>query len=741
LLAVSTLTPANAATANPNASLRTKSILNYLTGLPSKANERLIAGQWRSFGSVSTVTHQTIFDMTGEWLGLVGADYYAYYNSNTAMRVNTPGVNPAMIDYSNRGALIQIDAIFLHPVTGGLGHGDTISISAADYDAIMIPGTVPYNNYKAELDKVAAGFQELENNNVTVLFRPLMEMQGYWFWWGKQGTERYKKLWIYTFNYLTYTKGLNNLLWVYASCQPSSPAALSDSYYTNFYPGSAYVDVVGLDVYGYNYGKAHGYDALVATGKPFALTEFGLQGSDYGPGSFEPGKDLALAIESIKAHMPRTVYFMAWGGKWDVNKQLNVKAALTNPWVQNRPVPYGSAPAASPSPAPAPAPAPTPTPTTNTAPSVSLTSPANGSAFTAPANITLSANALDSNGSVSKVDFYRNGTWIGTDTASPYAFAWNSVAGGSYVLTAKATDNAGAVSTSSAVSITVTVPNTLPPILVLVPPTITAPTSGAILSGTSATVSWNSVSGAAGYLVRCEDLSGTTPLDTRNTWNGESFLFIDKYAATSITMKVVTGHAYRFWIHSAKSNFSYGDSTSWSLSVEVRFSMAATATSGLLVNFGATASVTTFGIPGWSAVIKDVYTTYHNAGPGGTRSGFNGGYDFQGVKGTARAFSAGQRIVVTWYNTSLSARTVTPRISMNDPDRVGWSTATGTWHSMSSVTVPALGTATSQFTFSSATAGFHSVVNVNVNTDYSPLVCDKIVLEATTTVALPTNAG
>jgi hypothetical protein len=76
---------------------------------------------------------------------------------------------------------------------------------------------------------------------------------------------------------------------------------------------------------------------------------------------------------------------------------------------------------------------------------------------------------------------------------------------------------------------------------------------------------------------------------------------------------------------------------------------------------------------------------------------------------------------------------------MNDPDRVGWSAVTGTWRSMSTVTVPALGIATSQFTFTTATAGSFSVVNVNVNTDYSPLICDKIVL--VTSVALPAGTG
>ncbi|MFL5731524.1 MAG: discoidin domain-containing protein, partial [Cytophagaceae bacterium] len=97
----------------------------------------------------------------------------------------------------------------------------------------------------------------------------------------------------------------------------------------------------------------------------------------------------------------------------------------------------------------------------NNAPSVSLTSPASGQTFTAPANVTVSANASDSDGSISKVDFYSGAALIGSDNTAPYSITWNNVAEGTYSITAKATDNAGAVTTSGAASITVN--GTTPP--------------------------------------------------------------------------------------------------------------------------------------------------------------------------------------------------------------------------------------------------------------------------------------
>ncbi|MBN2612931.1 MAG: carbohydrate-binding protein [Bacteroidales bacterium] len=93
--------------------------------------------------------------------------------------------------------------------------------------------------------------------------------------------------------------------------------------------------------------------------------------------------------------------------------------------------------------------------TPNNPPSVSISSPANGATFTSGANITVSANASDSDGSISKVEFYQGSAKLGEDASSPFAYTWNNVAAGTYSLTARATDNDGATSTSSAVTITV----------------------------------------------------------------------------------------------------------------------------------------------------------------------------------------------------------------------------------------------------------------------------------------------
>src|SRR6185503_1794692 len=92
---------------------------------------------------------------------------------------------------------------------------------------------------------------------------------------------------------------------------------------------------------------------------------------------------------------------------------------------------------------------------TTSNPVVALSSPANGTSFTAPATINLAASVTPNGHTITKVQFYNGTTLLGEDTAAPYAFAWSSVAAGSYTLTARAVYDAGSTVNSAAANITV----------------------------------------------------------------------------------------------------------------------------------------------------------------------------------------------------------------------------------------------------------------------------------------------
>ena len=92
-----------------------------------------------------------------------------------------------------------------------------------------------------DIDAIAIQLQKLEDAKVPVLWRPLHEAEGKWFWWGAKGAEPCKWLWKLVFDRLNNHHNLNNLIWVWTST--GVPDAL------NWYPGDEYVDIIGADIY------------------------------------------------------------------------------------------------------------------------------------------------------------------------------------------------------------------------------------------------------------------------------------------------------------------------------------------------------------------------------------------------------------------------------------------------------------------------------------------------------------
>ena len=155
----------------------------------------------------------------------------------------------------------------------------------------------------------------------------------------------------------------------------------------------------------------------------------------------------------------------------------------------------------------------------NSAPSVTLTAPASNAVYTAPATIVLAASASDGDGSVAKVDFYAGTTLVGSSTAAPYTATWGSVAAGAYSLTAKATDNLGAIAVSAPVSLTVS--NNAPPTV-----TLTVPAGGEPYFA-PATISLSaSAADSDGAIARVEFYANGALIDTASTapytflWDG-----------------------------------------------------------------------------------------------------------------------------------------------------------------------------------------------------------------------------
>ena len=90
---------------------------------------------------------------------------------------------------------------------------------------------------KKDIDNVARELLKMQEAGVPVLWRPLHEASGGWFWWGAEGADTYKKLYILLYDTLTNEYGLNNLIWLWNGQD------------AEWYPGDDYVDIVGIDIY------------------------------------------------------------------------------------------------------------------------------------------------------------------------------------------------------------------------------------------------------------------------------------------------------------------------------------------------------------------------------------------------------------------------------------------------------------------------------------------------------------
>jgi mannan endo-1,4-beta-mannosidase len=226
-------------------------------------------------------------------------------------------VDRVLINYWNAGGLVAVSWQVSNPWTGKSAHDTNIPGNFAD---LYTPGTPMNRTFDRMLDELAEPLAQLQQAGVVVLFRPFHEQNGNWFWWGYKGpdgqpsADQFAALWRYTFNYLTSTKGLNNLLWVYCVNRSGGPDDRGDVLV--FDPGANYFDIVAIDDYKSIPSDApqniqSAYDQITSLGKPIALGEYGpLARYIDDPSHHFDWMDLVNVVRTY----PGFAYFMAWDG-------------------------------------------------------------------------------------------------------------------------------------------------------------------------------------------------------------------------------------------------------------------------------------------------------------------------------------------------------------------------------------------------------------------------------------------
>lgn len=306
--------------------VRSKSqVLNYISGLPSVTSNKVLSGQLRgSIGWPDTGSFNQVAAISGgKYPAIMSSDWglWGYGGGYDYSRIV-----PDLLSQWNNGGLIETSWHVNNPVTNTWSWDDTTPVNLPD---VYTPGTPANNVFRSHMDAVAAGLKTLQENGAVVLFRPFHEMNGNWFWWGEKDPAQYINLWRYVHDYMTNTKGLTNLIWVY-----SVNRDLGDE--LAYYPGSQFVDIVGIDYYDASghISTPPEYANLLTLGKPFALTEVG----QCAPGTTQGciAKDSRFIIDDIRANLPKTVYFNNWNDVWALTNMNNVSQLLADPWVITR---------------------------------------------------------------------------------------------------------------------------------------------------------------------------------------------------------------------------------------------------------------------------------------------------------------------------------------------------------------------------------------------------------------------
>lgn len=327
-------------------SLRTK-LLQYLADLPNHPDQRVLSGQqvgdsvdptWEDSATNGYPQYvDALAAATGERVALVGG-WYVDWGTTLPTTANMLTLNAIMKKHWNTGGLVTLMFGPQNPWTHG-GIDDTDLQGHTLTDAVTA-GTAANAYLRSELDNVAVALADLQAAGIVVLWRPWHEFNGGWFWWGRAANgQDFINLWRYSHDYLTNTKQLHNLLWVFAA----APVAGSwiqpiDSHY----PGDAYVDVVGLDVYGDTLDQyaVAGYNTLLAHGKPIALAEFGPDNATALTGSY----DYSRLMPQVRALMPKLSYIMCWSDGvsdnntdeyWSLISNRNANQFLSDAWVVN----------------------------------------------------------------------------------------------------------------------------------------------------------------------------------------------------------------------------------------------------------------------------------------------------------------------------------------------------------------------------------------------------------------------
>lgn len=291
---------------NPDADETAKKVYAYIC---DTYENKIISAQQESTWMESTEYEMDyILDATGKLPAMRGLDF---------MNDDFDGVVERALDWWNKGGLVTICWHCGSDFTGN--YDDCKNDEIADWDAVLTDGTPENQAFVKNMDNAGKALQRLQEQGVTVLWRPFHEFDGAWFWWGKGDADHFKKLWIMMYNHFTYDLKLNNLIWVLGYSHNGEDYKGKPS---KWYPGDEYCDIVGADSYDVDVNGAeerlHRIVRKITKGrKPLIFHECGL----------------IPEIEQLRE--TQWCSFMTWHTEWliDTNSKAHLKDIYNSDYV------------------------------------------------------------------------------------------------------------------------------------------------------------------------------------------------------------------------------------------------------------------------------------------------------------------------------------------------------------------------------------------------------------------------
>lgn len=238
----------DATLANPNATENTKRLMSYLA---DNYGTNILSGQYSQDGMYGK-EFVVVKNETGKNPAILGLDFIEYSPSRAA-NGSTDNATELAIAYWKQGGIVTFCWHWNAPekyLISEWYNGFRTEGTNIDLAAIMNgEDEEGYALLMDDIDAIAKQLLILQEAGVPILWRPLHEASGGWFWWGASGAEAYKQLYILLYETLTEEYGLNNLIWLWNG---------QDG---DWYPGDEYVDIIGEDLY----PGEHAYTSQVNT--------------------------------------------------------------------------------------------------------------------------------------------------------------------------------------------------------------------------------------------------------------------------------------------------------------------------------------------------------------------------------------------------------------------------------------------------------------------------------------------